>query len=97
MRKLLRILEVKTFIHGAFPQAQDRGAVGVPGGSTESEALGGTVGTANEAPGPATLASPHSRLAWLPARQHCLEGSGPLRPWELGAGPLFYESLGLCV
>lgn len=53
--------------------------------------------TANEAPGPATLASPHSRLAWLPARQHCLEGSGPLRPWELGAGPLFYESLGLCV
>lgn len=43
--------------------------------------------TANEAPGTATLASPHSRLAWLPARQHCLEGSGPLRPWVLCAGP----------
>lgn len=37
---------------------------------------------ANEAPGTATRASPHGRLAWLPARQHLLAHLGALRTRE---------------
>lgn len=44
--------------------------------------------TSNEAPGTATLASLHNRLAWLLARQHRLAGVGTPLPRDLGNGVL---------
>ena len=44
--------------------------------------LGALYDKANEAPGTATPANTHGRLAWLPVRQHPLADSGALRTLE---------------
>lgn len=49
--------------------------------------------TSNEAPGMATSASPHNRLAWLLARQHRLAGVGPPETLEMVSWPPFCDTV----
>lgn len=49
--------------------------------------------TSNEAPGTATLASPHNRLAWLLARQYRLAGIGHPETLEMVSWPLFCDTV----